>query len=202
MARRKEFDPEVALDAAMRLFWRNGYEGTSTSDLVDELGIARASLYGTFGSKRGLYLAALDRFLSGGAGPSPADILASRASALDAVRDLLETSAAAPEPDRPQGCFAVNATVEHGDSDPEIARRLEGNRSRLETALYGALLRAHAEGELAPGVDPRSAATMLASLNSGLKVLSCAGADQRDRITSSIDAVMVMLTPPAATVTD
>ncbi|MBI0383044.1 helix-turn-helix transcriptional regulator, partial [Streptomyces albiflaviniger] len=47
MARRKEFDPEAALDAAMRLFWRNGYEGTSTSDLVDELGIARASLYGT-----------------------------------------------------------------------------------------------------------------------------------------------------------
>ncbi|NEW70151.1 TetR/AcrR family transcriptional regulator [Streptomyces rhizosphaericus] len=202
MARRKEFDPEAALDAAMRLFWRNGYEGTSTSDLVDELGIARASLYGTFGSKRGLYLAALDRFLSGGAGPSPADILASRASALDAVRDLLETSAAAPEPDRPQGCFAVNATVEHGDSDPEIARRLEGNRSRLETALYGALLRARAEGELAPGVDPRSAATMLASLNSGLKVLSCAGADQRDRITSCIDAVMAMLTPPAAAVTD
>ncbi|MEU8874230.1 TetR family transcriptional regulator [Streptomyces javensis] len=202
MARRKEFDPEVALDAAMRLFWRNGYEGTSTSDLVDELGIARASLYGTFGSKRGLYLAALDRFLSGGAGPSPADILASRASALDAVRDLLETSAAAPEPDTPQGCFAVNATVEHGDSDPEIARRLESNRSRLETALYGALLRARAEGELAPGVDPRSAATMLASLNSGLKVLSCAGADQRDRITSSIDAVMAMLAPPAAPGTD
>ncbi|MFE2185198.1 helix-turn-helix domain-containing protein [Streptomyces sp. NPDC059455] len=103
MARRKEFDPEVALDAAMRLFWRNGYEGTSTSDLVDELGIARASLYGTFGSKRGLYLAALDRFLSGGSGPSPADILASRTSALDAVRDLLETSAAAPKPDTPPG---------------------------------------------------------------------------------------------------
>lgn len=201
MARRKEFDPEAALDAAMRLFWRNGYEGTSTSDLVDGLGIARASLYGTFGSKRGLYLAALDRFLSGGAGPSPADILASRESALDAVRDLLETSAAAPKQGTPQGCFAVNATVEHGDSDPEISRRLEGNRSRLETALYGALLRARAEGELAPGVDPRSAATMLASLNSGLKVLSCAGEDQRDRITTTVDAVMSMLAYPAAAAT-
>ncbi|MGW3432551.1 TetR/AcrR family transcriptional regulator [Streptomyces melanosporofaciens] len=202
MARRKEFDPEVALDAAMRLFWRNGYEGTSTSDLVEGLGIARASLYGTFGSKRGLYLAALDRFLSGVAAPSAADILASRASALDAVRDLLETSAAAPKPGTPQGCFAVNATVEHGDSDPEISRRLEGNRSRLETALFGALLRARAQGELAPGVDPSAAATMLASLNSGLKVLSCVGEGQRDRIITTVDTVMAMLTSPEAAVTD
>ncbi|MEV6126791.1 TetR/AcrR family transcriptional regulator [Streptomyces violaceusniger] len=202
MARRKEFDPEAALDAAMRLFWRNGYEGTSTSDLVDGLGIARASLYGTFGSQRGLYLAALDRFLSGAAAPSPADILASRTSALDAVRDLLETSAAAPKPGTPQGCFVVNAMVEHGDSDPEISRRLEGNRSRLETALFGALLRARAQGRLAPGVDPSAAAAMLASNNSGLKVLSCAGEGQRDRIIATVDTVMAMLTSPAAAATD
>ncbi|MFC7327475.1 TetR/AcrR family transcriptional regulator [Marinactinospora rubrisoli] len=198
MARPKEFDPEAALDAAMRLFWRKGYEATSTSDLTDELGIARASLYGTFGSKRDLYLAALDRFISGGVVPSPADTLAARESGLEAIRDLLVASATPPEPGTPEGCFAVNAAVEHGDTDPEIARRLEGNRSRLETALYGALLRARADGELASGVDPRSAATMLATLNNGLKVLSRAGADQKDRITTTVDAVMAMLTAPAA----
>ncbi|MGI5349686.1 TetR/AcrR family transcriptional regulator [Streptomyces sp. CA-250714] len=202
MARTKEFDPEAALDAAMRLFWRKGYEGTSTSDLTGELGIARASLYGTFGSKRGLYLAALDRFLAGAAGPTAADILASRESALDAIRELLETSATPPEGNAPYGCFAVNATVEHGDADPEISSRTTGNISRLETALYGALLRARAEGELAPGVDPKSAATMLASLNHGLKVLARAGVEQRDRINTTIDSVMSMLGSPSSAGTD
>jgi TetR/AcrR family transcriptional repressor of nem operon len=190
MARTKEFDPVAALDAAMRLFWRNGYEGTSTADLVNELGIARASLYGTFGSKRDLYLAALDRFLSGASGPTPADILASRDSAMDAIRDLLEASAAG---DTPRGCFAVNATVENGDADPDIARRTKGNFSRLENALYGALLRARADGELAPGVDPKAAATMLATLNHGLKVLARGGAENDDRIRAAVGTVMSML---------
>ncbi|QYN36602.1 TetR/AcrR family transcriptional regulator [Pseudonocardia sp. DSM 110487] len=193
MARTKEFDPEAALDAAMRLFWRNGYEGTSTADLVHELRIARASLYGTFGSKHDLYLAALDRFLSGASGPTPADILASRDSAMDAIQDLLEASATVATRDMPRGCFAVNATVEHGDVDPDIAQRTKSNFSRLENALYGALLRARAEGELAPGVDPKAAATTLATLNHGLKVLARGGAENGDRIKVTVGTVMSML---------
>ncbi|MBO8202339.1 TetR/AcrR family transcriptional regulator [Streptomyces smyrnaeus] len=202
MARTKEFDPDAALDAAMRLFWRKGYEGTSTSDLTDELGIARASLYGTFGSKHALYLAALDRFLSGAAGPTPADILASRESALESIRDLLETSVVPPQGGTPAGCFAVNATVEHGDADPEISQRTTGNVGRLEVALYGALLRARAEGELAPGIDPKSAATMLTALNHGLKVLARAGEGQGDRIRTAIASAMSMLGAPSRTDVD
>ncbi|GAA2606378.1 helix-turn-helix domain-containing protein [Streptomyces axinellae] len=197
MARTKEFDPDTALEAAMRLFWRKGYEGTSTSDLTVELGIARASLYSTFGSKHDLYLAALDRFLAGAAGPTPADILTSRESALESVRDLLETSVVAPRESTPPGCFAVNATVEHGDNDPEISQRTTGNASRLETALYGALLRARAEGELASGVDPKSAATMLTALNHGLKVLARAGTGQNDRISTAIASAMSLLGAPS-----
>jgi len=56
VARTKEFDPEAALQAALELFWRRGYEATSMSDLVDHLGIGRASLYATFGNKHELYV--------------------------------------------------------------------------------------------------------------------------------------------------
>ncbi|GAB3443955.1 TetR/AcrR family transcriptional regulator [Streptomonospora sediminis] len=195
MARSKEFNPEIVLDTAMRLFWRKGYEGTSTTDLVEELGISRASLYGTFGSKRELYLAALDRFVSGGGGPSAADILAAHESALESVRAFLETSVTASEPDGPEGCFAVNATVEHGTVDPEVSRRLESDRRRTETALYSVLLRGRAEGELAPGVDPKTAASMLVAVNSGLKVLARAGVGQHERIRATIDTTMAMLAP-------
>ena len=59
MARSKEFDEEHALALAMDLFWRQGYENTSLADLIQEMGIARQSLYDTFGDKRTLYLKAM-----------------------------------------------------------------------------------------------------------------------------------------------
>src|SRR5258708_30059888 len=65
--RPRDFNLDEALNRAMRLFWRNGYLGTSISDLTEALGISRASLYAAFGSKEELYKKALDRY---GAGPS------------------------------------------------------------------------------------------------------------------------------------
>jgi TetR/AcrR family transcriptional repressor of nem operon len=59
MARTKEFDKERALASAMDVFWRSGYENTSMEDLMGEMGIAKQSLYDTFGDKRALYLKAM-----------------------------------------------------------------------------------------------------------------------------------------------
>jgi len=195
MARHKEFDPDVALDTAMRVFWRSGYAHTSTEDLVTELGIARASLYGTYGSKRGLYLAALDRYLTGGG--DPAQVVASAASGLDAVRALLESAARQPDQGLPPGCFSVNATVEHGDTDPEIGARLERNRERMETVFRDALLRARAEGDLDTRLcddsEISSTATLLTTVLNGLQVLSRAGADQRGRIARTVEAALAGL---------
>ena len=63
MARTKEFDPGAVLDAALELFWLRGYEATSMADLVDHLGVGRASIYATYRSKHDLYLKALDRYV-------------------------------------------------------------------------------------------------------------------------------------------
>ena len=63
MARPKQFDRDEALERAMAVFWRRGYEGTSVRDLVEHMGINRGSLYDTFGDKRTLFLAAVDRYL-------------------------------------------------------------------------------------------------------------------------------------------
>jgi TetR/AcrR family transcriptional repressor of nem operon len=199
VARTKEFDTDEALEAAMRLFWRDGFEGTSTGALLGELGIARASLYATFGSKRELYLAALDRFITGEAGSAAIRELEEHEPAIEGIRAFLRSSAETPA-DAPAGCFAVNAGIEHGDADPEISRRLNANRRRLEQALRAALERARDAGDLAPGVDPEDAATMLVSLNTGLKALASAGTGQRARIRSTVAATMALLTatPTAA----
>ena len=118
MARTKEFDPDTVLRAALDLFWERGYEATSMADLVEHLGIARASIYATFGNKHDLYLKALDRYgelvdpdlLRGLAQPGPV---------LPAVRALVERFAReASEDGGRRGCFIVNAAVEVAPHDP------------------------------------------------------------------------------------
>lgn len=193
MARTKDFDPQTALGAAMRLFWRNGYARTSTEDLVQELGIARASLYATFGSKRALYLAALDRYLAGEDGRRPENLVEAAGSGLSAVRLILQSAVSMPGQGLPPGCFSTNATVEHGDGDAEIAARLEANRRRMEAVFRQALERARREGELGAAVDTEAAAALLGTVLNGLQVLARAGDGQRERMATSIDAAVAMV---------
>src|SRR5882762_1036593 len=68
MSRTPEFDREQVLDEALRAFWRNGYEATSLNDLLEATGLARQSLYNTFGDKHGLFLASLRRYTEAGVG--------------------------------------------------------------------------------------------------------------------------------------
>ena len=89
MARTKEFDPDAALRAALELFWERGYEATSMADLVERLGIGRASLYATFGGKHELYLKALNLYLRT-QDPDPVELLSRPGPVLPAVRALLE----------------------------------------------------------------------------------------------------------------
>lgn len=85
VARTKEFDPDAALQSALELFWRRGYEATSIADLVEHLGIGRASIYATFGNKHELYLKAVDRY-SEGRDPLLLTELSQPGPALPAVR--------------------------------------------------------------------------------------------------------------------
>src|SRR5207249_2480008 len=63
--RPRTFDPNLALDRALEVFWRKGYEGASLSDLTKATGINRPSLYAAFGNKENLFRLALDRYIAG-----------------------------------------------------------------------------------------------------------------------------------------
>jgi TetR/AcrR family transcriptional repressor of nem operon len=170
MARSKEFDPDVALQRALELFWRKGYEATSMTDLVEHLGIGRASIYATFGGKSELYLKAYDRYLENGI--DFIGLLSRPGPALPAVRALVERYAeeSARDTDH-RGCFVVNTAVELAPHDPALARRVEANWDFVETALTSALTRARAQGELEPGKDPRALARFLLTVMQGMRVL-------------------------------
>ncbi|MFF4324766.1 TetR/AcrR family transcriptional regulator [Streptomyces sp. NPDC001568] len=178
MARTKEFDPEAALQAALELFWRRGYEATSMADLVEHLGIGRASIYATFGNKHDLYLKALDRY-NENRDSSLLGELSRPGPALPAVRALVRRFAAEANADdrRLQGCFVTNTAAELGAHDAAAARRVEASWDHVETLLHSALVRARAQGELPEGRDPRGLARMLLVLMQGLRVVGKASND-------------------------
>lgn len=178
MARTKEFDPEAALQAALDLFWARGYEATSMADLVEHLGIGRASIYATFGNKHELYLKAMDRYLET-RDPGLVEELSAPGPALPAVRALVRRFAAeaAAEGLRLTGCFVTNSAAELAPRDPVVARRVELSWEQIETLLYAALTRARAQGELPEGRDPRTLSRMLLVLLQGIRVVGKASTD-------------------------
>ncbi|GAA2878134.1 TetR family transcriptional regulator [Actinoplanes cyaneus] len=170
MSRVKEFEPDQALDAAMRLFWQRGYEATSMADLVAATGVARASLYATFGSKHDLYLRALDRYVRQ-RDPVLVERLAGPGSALPAIRSVLDDFVAEATGAGDLGCFVVNAAVERMSADTAVALSVETSWETIEVALTSALLRARGSGELAAGADPRRLARFLMVVLEGLRVV-------------------------------
>ncbi|MEV4198305.1 TetR/AcrR family transcriptional regulator [Micromonospora globbae] len=192
MARTKEFDPDAALRAALDLFWERGYEATSMADLVEHLGVARASIYATFGNKRDLYLKALDRY-GDLVDPGLLRELSQPGPALPAVRAVIERYAReAGDDSGRRGCFIVNTAVEVAPHDPQAARRVAASWDHLETAIASALIRAQAQGELAPDKDPRALARFLLVLMQGIRVVGKVQAEPR-RLRDAVTQALALL---------
>src|SRR5437870_3401565 len=121
MGRPRAFDVDKALERALRVFWRKGYEGTSLSDLTKAMGINRPSLYAAFGNKEALFRKALDRYAEGPAAYTRTALDGPTARAvverlLRGVVDLLTN------PRHPPGCLAVQGALACGDAADSIRR--------------------------------------------------------------------------------
>lgn len=174
MARPKSFDRDVALRRAMDLFWTQGYEATSTEDLLAAMGIGRQSMYDTFGDKHRLYLEALRLYRDEQRG-SLEESLASGGGGLASVAAALATLAAADDPSRPRGCMLVNATTERAGCDADVRDIVSANVTDCELLFEHAVRAAVAAGELPAGVDVTSAARFLMSTVQGMRVSAKAG---------------------------
>ncbi|MCA9511840.1 MAG: TetR family transcriptional regulator [Myxococcota bacterium] len=167
--RPKTFDEVDALDRAMETFWLHGYEATSLSLLVGEMGISRQSLYDTYGNKRQLFLRAIDhyratRLVEG------LDLLERPGSPVENVKALIHFFEAIAGDERCRGCFVANTLVELGPHDAEVAAVLHGILSALEGAIAASLEEARRTGELAPGKDPQELASALLNAIIGIAV--------------------------------
>ncbi|MFT4266698.1 MAG: TetR/AcrR family transcriptional regulator [Xenophilus sp.] len=145
--RPKEYDDTAVVDAAMDVFWTNGYEASSTQALCERTGLGRGSLYHAFGSKQKLYEQALRRYQELGIQAQTA-ILNGPGSIKERLRGLLDwgVSANLEKPDR--GCMAQFSVLERACKDPVVAEINRIYITRLEAALCHLMAVGQRNGEL------------------------------------------------------
>ncbi|WP_406135250.1 TetR/AcrR family transcriptional regulator [Streptomyces sp. NBC_01089] len=188
MAGKKQFDMDVALDAAMVQFWRAGYADTSLDDLSRATGLNRSSLYSSFGDKDSLYLRCLDRYAARYGGRYDQALSCASEEPLQAVRAFFEvTLRRIADPDVPDGCLIAQTAMAAPVLGPAIAARaveaLGLQRARLRTALEAAQLTED---------DADDFAVHLTGVNQALAVMSRTRAS-RQQLRTVVDISMSAL---------
>lgn len=191
MARPKEFDEDVALRKAMELFWEQGYGATSMDNLVEHVGIGRASLYATFGSKRDLFLRALDAYIQERV-TRLTEVLSQPGPVLPAITTVLRMfMLRATNLDQP-GCMVVNTASELATRDAQAARQVQRSWLALESTLASALARARAQGEISQDRDPHALASFLLVFIQGILVVGKGDPDAERLRVASDQALSVL----------
>ncbi|MCF2717382.1 TetR/AcrR family transcriptional regulator [Paenibacillus sp. UKAQ_18] len=170
MARSKEFEEKEVLDKAMRLFWEQGYEKTSMTELVEHMGIHRRSLYDTFGDKHSLFLKAMDWFddkiiaaLAGGVKRSK--------TASEALQFIFSFMIDGDE-DSPAGCLMVNSAVELAARDVEVDNKSTKAFTTAEQLLREIILWGQRDGEFTSTYNAEELAEYLHNVWIGLRVMA------------------------------
>lgn len=172
MARPRKFNEQEVLQKAVDLFWAKGYNGTSIQDLVNHLGINRASLYDTFGGKQSLYETALQQYKAD-SWKMTRKLIDSGLSAKEIVRNILDQAVADCQNDPlRKGCFVVNTAVELAPHDENIDKMIAANTQVFIETFAEVFRKGQANGEINKDKDPKALAGYLFNTFSGLRVLA------------------------------
>jgi AcrR family transcriptional regulator len=185
LGRPRSFDPDTALEAALRVFWKKGYEGTALSDLTAAMGINRPSIYATFGNKEALFRKTLDRYSERMTNYSAEALKLPTARAV-AERLMVGTADLLSCPGNPKGCLMVQGALACGDEADPIRKELIARRATGEAALRERFARAKTEGDLPAGTDAGDLARYVMAVMHGMSV-QVAGGATREELQGVID---------------
>jgi TetR/AcrR family transcriptional repressor of nem operon len=159
------------LDTAMGVFWRLGYADTSLETLLNETGLAKQSLYDTFGDKRALYLKAMARYRDK-TQSSMRKLLAESRPVKSGFTKMLYGICAESREEHERGCLLLSANMEREADDKEIERFLRNNQTAVEKIFTDALQRAKVQGELSGRRDPAAMARFLLVTIQGMRAMA------------------------------
>ena len=194
--RPKLFDPDAVIASALPLFWRQGYEGTHMPELLDAMGLGKASFYNAFASKHAVFLTVLDRYLSA------VDHVLARA--LEGVKHRDEAAArlldailtvARDQEGRTvgwRGCLIGNTALEMGAQDETVRNRLNQGVRLLRRYFAKALSLADSDGRVLPDSAVSALALHAVAGIQGILVLAKAGLPE-DEVTAAKQALLLTL---------
>ena len=168
MARALEFDYDKAIDKATRVFWKNGYSGTSLRDLLKAIGIGEGSFYNTLKSKKQLYLKCLNHY-NDTVGRRRAEALLSPSSAKEGVRGLFErVFDDLDDPRNPRDCLLARSVSSDVLAERDLQKFVQTDIAAFVGALSDRLKSAKETGELPPQFEAEVAAQIIATYLQGL----------------------------------
>ncbi len=190
VGRPREFDRERALDSAMRVFWRYGYEGASLTELTAAMGINRPSLYAAFGDKSALFREAVARY---GTGPGR---YVRRALGQPTARQVAETLlrgavANATDAAHPGGCLWVQGALATGPEWSQVRDEMNALRARGIDQIRARFDRARADGDLPEGTDTEALTLFIISMMHGIAVQAAAGF-RREQLQRAADLALTL----------
>jgi TetR/AcrR family transcriptional repressor of nem operon len=172
MGRPKSFEPDVVIAQAMETFWTKGYAGTSPADLAEATGVAKGSLYHSFGSKRELFARVLDLYGRTGSEVTE-EFLARPGTAKECLRAyfVLLVDMDLDGPSR-RGCLMQNTVQEFGGRDDDATRAVR----RMEDGMIGLFAarieKGQRDGDVDRAVDAGAQALLLQTTLAGLRVMA------------------------------
>jgi TetR/AcrR family transcriptional repressor of nem operon len=188
----KQFDVDAALSQAMEAFWSQGYEATSMQDLLARMGINRGSLYGTFGSKRSLFVKALKHYQTTYQAPRVTAAARGR-TPRQTIGFLFDSLVSEALGERGRcGCLLVNTALELAPHDEQIARVVGAGLRDIETFFKQTIEKGQQIDEIPHRTDAAETARALLGLMVGLRVLARSLPDKQvlDAVASSAKAML------------
>ncbi len=178
MGRPREFEIDDAIEKATDLFWRNGYEGTSLSDLTKAMGITPPSFYFAFGSKEGLFKKVIERYYAEQSKIAEAAFREPTARGV-ATRFLRGFADVLTDPLHAPGCLAMNSSLPCAAGNP-LREWLAGLREQMRTRLRDRFAEARSSENLPAGMDADSLARLVLVIAWGMAVEAQSGASRKD----------------------
>ena len=179
VGRPRAFDLEQALEKALDVFWRKGYEGTSLTDLTQAMGINKPSLYSAFGNKEQLFLKAIELYEQRPCGYFLPAL--EQKTAYEVASFMLEGAAESlTNTEHPQGCIVVQSALSCSESGASVKEALINRRRENEDKLYQRFVRAREEGDLTGNIDPCVLAKYLITVLQGMAVQATNGASNEE----------------------
>lgn len=189
--RPRQFDQDEALSRAMQLFWRKGYVASGLTEILQETGMARQSLYNTFGDKKKLYLDCLTQYSAGWLGLVQ-ESLNSSADVTDGLKQLLMAYIDVPSDIEGFGCMIVNAGCEFGQSDQKVSGIVTQHMAALDQMVKLAIEEGQRQGDISPALDAESASVTIVNAMHGLALMNRAGASRQQMLQVTQEIMRVM----------